>query len=297
MTTQPGDDARRRQLGRGLSALMGDSAAATAAAPRGGVRMVPIGQIKPGAFQPRRFFDEGELADLVNSIKAQGVLQPILLRRDPANANGYELIAGERRWRAAQLARLHEIPALVKDLSDREALEVALVENLQRQDLTPLEEAQAYRRLMDEFSHTQEKLAAQVGKSRPHVANTLRLLDLPVELRDLLQQGSLSAGHARALLTAADPLALARRIMVDGLTVRQAEALAARHRARKQEGKPARRGGDSDTRALEKRLSEELGLKVEIRHEPGKESGVMTIRYKTLDQLDDLMLRLSRRPR
>ena len=295
------DEHKRKQLGRGLSALLGDNAADGASsvplAARGGARPIAVAQIRPSRLQPRRHFAPEEIAELAASIRTQGVLQPILVRRDPQVPGGFELVAGERRWRAAQLAQLHEIPALVRDLSDREALEAALVENLQRQDLTPLEEAEAYRRLMDEFGHTQEDIAAALGKSRPAIANMVRLLELPDEVKTLIDGGELSAGHARALVTAADPLALARRIIEGKLTVRQAETLAQGLRA-----KPAKRGGargdvgrDADTLALERRLSAELGLNVSIEHKRGAKGGSLVIRYQTLDQLDDLLTRLSRR--
>ena len=295
------EEHKRKQLGRGLSALLGDSAGEGATpvplAGRGGVRPIAVSQIRPSRFQPRRHFAAEEIAELAASIRTQGVLQPILVRRDPQTPGGFELIAGERRWRAAQSAQLHEIPALVRELSDQEALEVALVENLQREDLRPLEEAEAYRRLMDDFGHTQEDIAAALGKSRPAIANMVRLLELPEEVKTLIDSGELSAGHARVLVTAADPLTLARRIIDDKLTVRQAEALAQGLRA-----KPSRRDGahgdsqrDADTVALERRLSAELGLSVSIEHKRGAKGGSLVIRYQTLDQLDDLLARLSRR--
>jgi ParB family chromosome partitioning protein len=295
------EEHKRKQLGRGLSALLGDSAGeGTTPVPlvaRGGARPIAVSQIRPSRFQPRRHFPTEEIDELAASIRSQGVLQPILVRRDPQTPGNFELIAGERRWRAAQAAQLHEIPALVRELSDQEALEAALVENLQRQDLTPLEEAEAYRRLMDDFGHTQEDIAAALGKSRPAIANAVRLLELPEEVKALIDSGELSAGHARVLVTAADPLALARRIVADKLTVRQAEALAQGLRA-----KPPRRNGarddsgrDADTLALERRLSAELGLSVSIEHKRGAKGGSLVIRYQTLDQLDDLLARLSRR--
>ena len=206
----------------------------------------------------------------------------------------HEIVAGERRWRAAQIAKLHEVPVLERQISDREVLELAIVENVQRNDLTALEEAQGYRRLIDEFSRSQEELAQQVGKSRAHIANTLRLLKLPVAVQDLLQEGMLSAGHARALLAAADPMALAERVITLGLSVRQTEALAARP------SKPARRPPapkDADTRALEQDLGRVLGLKVAIEHgtgSGGKSGGSLTIRYQSLEQLDDVIRRLNR---
>ena len=288
----------RKGLGRGLSALLGTPGTGTTP-PSGTPRaasMIPVAQIEPGRFQPRRVFDPDEIEALADSIRAQGVLQPILLRRVAADPPRYEIIAGERRWRAAQAARLHEIPAVVKDLSDREALEAALVENIQRQDLSPLEEAEAYRRLAGEFGHTQEEIGRALGKSRAHVANTIRLLGLPQAVRDMLAAGSLDAGHARVLLTAPDPETLARRIVADGLSVRAAEALARQAKAPAQ--KPASRDRgilrDADTRAMERRLETATGLKVSLQHKAGSGGGSITLRYSSLDQIDDLVARLTR---
>jgi ParB family chromosome partitioning protein len=294
----------RKGLGKGLSALLGGGPAAPAAvaatAPGAGApraaSMVPIAQISPGRYQPRRVFDPDEIEALAQSVRNQGVLQPILVRRVSVDPPRYELIAGERRWRAAQAARLHEIPAVVKDLSDREALEAALVENIQRQDLSPLEEAEAFSRLAEEFGHTQEAIGQALGKSRAHVANTIRLLSLPDAVKDMLARREIDAGHARVLLTAADPLGLARRIVAEGLTVRQAEALA-REARQQPRGKAARRGADArdaDTRAMEKRLEEATGLKVALQHKRGGDSGSVTFRYSNLDQFDDLVQKLTR---
>jgi ParB family chromosome partitioning protein len=258
--------------------------------------MVPIAQISPGRYQPRRVFDPDEIEALAQSVRNQGVLQPILVRRVSVDPPRYELVAGERRWRAAQAARLHEIPAVVKDLSDREALEAALVENIQRQDLSPLEEAEAFSRLAEEFGHTQEAIGQALGKSRAHVANTIRLLGLPDAVKDMLARREIDAGHARVLLTAADPLGLARRIVAEGLTVRQAEALA-REARQQPRGKATRRGADArdaDTRAMEKRLEEATGLKVALQHKRGGDSGSVTFRYSNLDQFDDLVQKLTR---
>src|SRR5216684_7469704 len=256
------EEGKRRNLGRGLSALFGEESDDIAAADRQRVgKSVPIGFLRAGRFQPRHRFDDDALRALADSIREKGVLQPLLVRRHPDAANSYEIIAGERRWRAAQLAQLHEVPVVVKDLDDRSALEIALVENIQREDLSALEEAEGYRRLMEEFSHTQEALAKAVGKSRSHVANMMRLLSLPDAVRQLVETGALSAGHARALLNAADPAGLAREIVRRGLNVRQAERLA-------QAGKTARRRAapvkDSDTAALERDLGNLLGLKVTV---------------------------------
>ena len=293
---------KRRNLGRGLSALLGDSAvvAATKMAEGGtapaadgkaaGLRTLPIGELKPGKFQPRRQFDEAAIADLVESVRSKGVLQPILVR---PYEGSYEIIAGERRWRAAQRAQLHEVPVIIRELTDKEALEVALVENLQRQDLTPLEEADGYRRLVDEFDHTQEELAKAVGKSRSHVANMMRLLALPLTVKDMLEQGRISAGHARALLTAPDPEGLARQVVDKQLNVRQTEKLAGGGAKPKSAGgRPGRASAkDADTAALERDLMEMLGCKVRIT--PHGKGGELAIEYGSLEQLDDILSRLS----
>ena len=249
--------------------------------------------MKPGKFQPRRQFEEEAIADLVESVREKGILQPILVR--PIDG-GFEIIAGERRWRAAQRAQLHEVPVIIREFSDKEALEVALVENLQRQDLSPLEEADGYRRLVDEFSHTQEELAKAVGKSRSHVANMMRLLALPDPIKAMVEAKQLSAGHARALLTASDPLALAHEVVDKQLNVRQTEKLA----AGEAKGKGGASGGgrppaslhkDADTAALERDLAEMLGVKVTLKS-LGK-GGELTIHYGSLEQLDDILSRLS----
>jgi len=282
------EEGKRRQLGRGLNALFGDETADYAELDRvRGTKPVPIEFLQPGQFQPRRHFDEEEISGLVESIRANGILQPILVRRLPESPDRFEIVAGERRWRAAQKAALHEVPVIVKDLDDGDALEIALVENLQRQDLAPLEEAEAYRRLMDDFGNTQEDLARRLGKSRSHIANTVRLLELPGPVKNLMEEGKLSAGHARALLGAKDAEGLAHRIVARGLNVRQAEALA---RGGK-EGKRKAAGKDADTKALEAEVSNLLGLKVTINHRGA--GGVVMIGYHTLEQLDELLRRLS----
>jgi ParB family chromosome partitioning protein len=283
---------KRRNLGRGLSALLGDDTSTPARA--GGAQQMDISKLHPGRYQPRRTMGEDELKDLSQSIRELGVLQPILVREHPDRAGDYEIIAGERRWRAAQLAQLHEVPVLIKALSNQETLEVALVENLQREDLSPLEEAVGLKRLMDEFGHTQEALAQAVGKSRSHVANMLRLLGLPDGVKSLLDDGSLSAGHARALLGAPDPTTLAREVVAKGLSVRQTEQLAQRAGQGDRPGtataRPAKEK-DADTRALETDLSDMLGLRVAIASKgPG---GSVTLFYKSLDQLDGLLQKLS----
>ena len=283
--------ARGRQLGRGLSALFGEDPAVLHDReahdhPRG----VSIEFLKPNPYQPRREFDEGALESLAASVRDHGILQPLIVRPDPTEAGHFQIVAGERRWRAAQRAQLHEVPVIVQDMSDEAALEVALIENVQRQDLNPLEEAEGYRRLMDEFAHTQEELASAVGKSRSHVANTLRLLQLPDSVGALLVRGDLSAGHARALLSADNPDVLAKRIVRRGLNVRQTEKL-----VQKARGTPSRRGGharprDPDIERLEGDLSMVLGLKVAINfHGDG---GELVVHYKTIDQLNTVLQRL-----
>ena len=297
----------RKGLGRGLSALLGTGGAAALGAglpsqqPASGnpraASLIPVAQIEPGRYQPRRIFDDDEIGALADSIRAQGVLQPILVRRLSIDPPRYELVAGERRWRAAQRAQLHDIPAVVKDLSDREALEAALVENIQRQDLSALEEAEAYKRLVDDFSHTHDAIGHALGKSRAHIANTIRLLSLPPLVKEMLARGELDAGHARVLVTATDPIGLARRIVADGLTVRQAEALARDAKQAPKKRRLRRAGealGDADTRAMEKRLEEATGLKVSLQHMRGGDSGAVTFRYTTLDQFDELVTRLTR---
>ena len=287
------DEGKRRGLGRGLSALLGDHVEVAAEEIVKVVRTLPVEALHPGQFQPRRHFDEERIADLVESVREKGVLQPLLVRLDPADGVTYEIIAGERRWRAAQLAQLHEVPVIVKEFSDREALEVARVENLQRQDLSPLEEADGYRRLLDEFHHTQEDLARAVGKSRSHVANTLRLLALPDPIKAMLDNGKLTAGHARALLTATDSVKLAHQVVNKGLNVRQTEKLAQQPEKKPPATVRKELDGekDPDTAALERDLQQILGLKVNIRFH-GK-GGDLTLQYSSLEQLDDILHRLS----
>jgi ParB family chromosome partitioning protein len=278
---------KRQPLGRGLAALFGE-AEGRASDSSSGVREVAIELVRPGAFQPRRHFDEVELEALAQSVREKGVLQPLLVRPvDEADA-AFELIAGERRWRAAQRAGLHQVPVLVRPLSDVEALEIALIENLQREDLTAIEEAEAYRRLIDDFGRTQASLAEAVGKSRSHVANTLRLLGLPEIVRRRLEEGALSAGHARALLTADDPAALCAEIIRRGLNVRVTEQLVKRRAAPPRASQ--RQARDADTVALERDMTQILGLKVTI---AGKaRGGALTLHYSSLDQLDRLLVLL-----
>lgn len=294
----------RKGLGRGLSALLADvaamdetGAAAPAARPSPAESTVPIDRIRANPNQPRRDFDEKDLQDLAASIREKGVIQPLILRPHPVNAGEYEIVAGERRWRAAQIAGVHALPAVVRDLADVEVLELAIIENIQRADLNPLEEAQGYRQLMDRFGHTQERLAEALGKSRSHIANLLRLLTLPEPVLEMLRDGRLTAGHARALVTATNAESLARQVVDRGLSVRQTEQLARTAAAGPTSGTaPAARplAKDADTRALEEDLTAALRLKVTIDHRPGQKSGELRIRYGNLEELDGLCQLLSR---
>jgi len=322
---------RPRQLGRGLEALFGEDRTniaaaeeavdagarpASAAEPEApsaptetpaaaptesegaavGFRMVPIAKLIPNPLQPRRHFGDEALRDLTNSIREQGILQPLIVRPTRSEPGNFEIVAGERRWRAAQRAQVHEAPVIIRDFNDAEALAVALIENIQRDELSPLEEAEAYARLSQDFGKTQEQVAEVVGKSRSHIANMTRLLDLPEDVRALLADGALSAGHARAILRAADPAALARQIIDEGLTVRDAERLGKERRARR--GRPAggaKRTGkakakDTDTLALERALGNALGLHVDIAFDGN--GGQLRLDYSSLEQLDDLIDRL-----
>ena len=278
----------RRGLGRGLSALMADvnldAAQKEEARPRRD-QMLPIERLFPNPDQPRRDFAPEALAELAASIREKGIIQPLIVRERSSESSTYEIVAGERRWRAAQLAQLHEVPVLIRDLTDTEVLEVAIIENIQRADLNPVEEAAAYKQLMERFGHTQEKLAEALSKSRSHIANLMRLLQLPDEVLSWLREGKLTAGHARALITAADPVALARKVMAGGLSVRQAEDLAKDRVSKPRLVRPQQK--DADTRALEQDLAANLKMKVSIDH-GGDGSGAVTIRYCTLDDLDDL---------
>ena len=287
------EDNGRRRLGRGLAALIGDASSEFEVVERvRGLRKVAIDLIRANPKNPRRIFKDDELEDLAGSIKQHGMIQPVVVRPIAGQDNGFELIAGERRWRAAQKAGVHEIPVVIQDVSDREALEIAIIENVQRQDLNPLEEAMGYEQLVSEFSYTQNDLASVIGKSRSHVANTMRLLKLPEPVKQYLNDGVLTAGHARALIAAPDPTTLARRIVEEGMTVRSAESLAqatiAEPHGRAKAPKPDK---DADTRALEKRLSDALGLKVEIAHRSNG-SGEVRLSYKSLEQLDEVIRRL-----
>ena len=280
---------RRQPLGRGLAALFGE--AEGRASPSGAtdesaaVREVAIELIRPGAFQPRRHFNEEELEALAQSVREKGVLQPLLVRPIEGAEAAFELIAGERRWRAAQRAGLHRVPVLVRALADREVLEIALIENLQREDLTVLEEANAYRRLIDEFGRTQGAIAEALGKSRSHVANMLRLLGLPELVRRRLEEGALTAGHARALLMAEDPATLAAEIIRRGLNVRVTEQLVKRRASPRRSSRVQTR--DADVAALENDLTRALGLRVTIASKT--RGGALTLHYGSLDQLDRLL--------
>jgi ParB family chromosome partitioning protein len=285
----------RPGLGRGLSALMGDMAreepVAAGSTPSAGVRTLPVGSLSPHPGQPRRHFDDAALDELATSIAARGLIQPIVVR---PHGHDYQIVAGERRWRAAQRARLHEVPVIVRDFDDAETLEIALVENIQRQDLNAIEEAQAYQRLIADFSHTQDALGKLVHKSRSHIANLLRLLELPQAVQQHVVDGTLTMGHARALIGAADPEALARKVIDQGLSVRDTERLA-RSAKPGRSSTPRATGGDSaantDIAALETQLGDMVGLKVRISH--GAKGGTITLHYSTLDQLDMVCQRLS----
>lgn len=304
---------KRRGLGRGLSALIGDGdigLSADAKAPTKdkskktstpsseesssqGLRNLGVEKLVPGKFQPRREFDKGALKELANSIREKGILQPILARPNPVGGakSPYEIVAGERRWRAAQIAQLHDVPVIVRDMTDNEALQIGIIENVQRSDLNPIEEAEGFQRLIDEFSYTQEVLAKTLGKSRSHIANTLRLVGATNKVREYLVAGQLSAGHARALLGHPNADRLASDIVKQGLSVRDVEKLVADKKPSKggsKSKKPAEK--DTDTRALEKSIADNLGLSVAIQHE--KDGGHVRVSYKTLEQLDEVVRRL-----
>jgi ParB family transcriptional regulator, chromosome partitioning protein len=288
----------RSRLGRGLASLIGDvgGEAAHVERPRN-QRKVPIEFLKPNPRNPRRAFADTELGELADSIKQHGVIQPIVVRQVKGTQDRYEIIAGERRWRASQLAGLHEVPIVPVDVSESDALEIMIIENVQREDLNAMEEAQGYHALADEFKRSQEDIAKEVGKSRSHVANMMRLTKLPTEVQALISSGELSAGHARALIGVPDPLAAARRIVAEGLNVRQTEALAHEEGVPERKPQKARSGGggkkkDPDTIALEKRVSDALGLTVTVNHrDPG---GTVQISYRNLEQLDEVMRRLEK---
>jgi ParB family chromosome partitioning protein len=288
------DEPPRSRLGRGLASLIGDMGAEAKTSPERprGQRRVSIEFLHPNPRNPRRHFAAPELDELAASIKERGVIQPIAVRPAPGASGAFEIIAGERRWRAAQRAGIHDVPVVVLDVSDAEALELAIIENVQREDLNPLEEAAGYQALGDEFKYSQDEIARIVGKSRSHVANMLRLLKLPEAVQACIRSGELSAGHARALIGHADAEALTREIVARGLNVRQVEALVRERVARSPRARP---GKDADTAALEKRLGDALGLKVTIQHQG--ERGAVHIAYNDLDQLQEIVRRLERAPR
>jgi ParB family transcriptional regulator, chromosome partitioning protein len=288
-------DPSKRGLGRGLSALMADANISPTENPdkaqqsdRKPDTQLPIEKIHPNPDQPRRDFPKSDLDELAASIKEKGIIQPLLVRADPTKKGDYQIVAGERRWRAAQMANLHEIPVLIRELDDTEVLELAIIENIQRSDLNSVEEALGYRQLMDRFGHTQEKLAEVLGKSRSHIANLLRLLSLPEEVQAFVRDGKLSAGHARALVTANNPIELARKIIAKGMSVRQAERLAKTIARKPVSGNKINEKKDADTKELEEQLSLHLAMNVRIEFQSGTGSGEVKIQYDSLDQLDDL---------
>ena len=272
----------KKGLGRGLSSLMGeDTNNETISQISYSDTKIPLSKLKPSSIQPRRIFDKNSINELAESIKSKGLVQPILVRPSKNNLDEFEIIAGERRWRAAQIAQLHELPAIVKNLDDAEALEMAIIENVQRADLSPIEEAAGYKKLMEQYNHTQEALAPIVGKSRSHIANIIRLLNLPVSIQDMITEGIISSGHARAIMNSAFPEQLAKKIVDENLSVRQAERLAknSKNKVKKIKLKP------TDTIDLERKISEIIGLEVII-SDNGKRGGNIKIKYKTLDQLE-----------
>lgn len=285
----------KRRLGRGLAALIGDDTTEEGVvADARSLRHMPIEFLVSSARNPRRRFEESDLADLTNSVREKGLLQPIVVRPIEDQINQYEIVAGERRWRAAQKAGIHEVPVIIRTLSDGEALEIALIENVQRADLDAIEEAEGYQQLIEHFDYTQQQLANSIGKSRSHIANTLRLLNLPEKIKNYLSSGQLTAGHARTLIATDTPEEIAEKIVRLGLSVRDAEDLArkpANESAAKSKRLPAEK--DADTAAVEKTLTEALGLKVNIVHH-GRKGGEVKIHYKTLEQLDEVCRRLNR---
>ncbi|WP_114966981.1 ParB/RepB/Spo0J family partition protein [Alkalilacustris brevis] len=292
------DRKERRGLGRGLSALMADVAVESGAsggerAPASPDLRVPVEKIVPNPAQPRRHFSPEALEELASSIRSKGIIQPLIVRQMPDQPDIYQIVAGERRWRAAQMARLHEVPVLVRTFSDSEVLEIAIIENIQRADLNPIDEAQGYHQLMERFGHTQQKLAEALGKSRSHIANLMRLLQLPEEVQTYLRDGQLSAGHARALITSDDPASLARQVISRGLSVRQAESLARKGPAAARPRRGRLYEKDADTRVLEQDLSATLGMSVVIEHSEINGEGQVIIRYKTIEALDQLCQLLS----
>jgi ParB family chromosome partitioning protein len=281
---------RHRGLGRGLSALIGEEAVPTRGEVARATHKLPVAFIRANKMQPRKRFAPEDLNDLAASVKEKGVLQPILVRPLKGEVNAYEIVAGERRWRAAQMAKLHEVPVVVREMGDGESLEIALIENIQRADLNPIEEAAGYYELMERYGYTQERMAHEVGKSRPHIANTLRLLTLPEGVKVLLRDGKLTAGHARSLIGLPNAEALANEIVAGALNVREVEQRSQTHKSSKAKVKPE----DPNIKAMEDSISNALGLKVQVIHK-GSKGGEVRISYKTLEQLDDVERRLKSR--
>ncbi|MGY6548184.1 MAG: ParB/RepB/Spo0J family partition protein [Roseinatronobacter sp.] len=280
--------AERRGLGRGLSALMAEVATPSeetaVVAPKAREVRMPVEKLVPNPDQPRRYFDDTALAELAASIREKGVIQPLIVR---AKGDLFEIVAGERRWRAAQRAQVHDVPVIVREFTDTEVLEIAIIENIQRADLNPVEEAMGYRALIERFGHTQEKLAEAMGKSRSHIANLMRLLTLPEDVLGMLREGKLTAGHARALITAADPSMLARKVVLEGLSVRQTESLTKTPSVPKNKDKTKSYEKDTDTRALENDLSAALGMKVDVTYDGGGK-GTISVAYRSMEELDRL---------
>ena len=278
----------KKGLGRGLSSLMGDTETTqTKNINIGQETKIPIANLKPSPSQPRRLFNKNSINELADSIKAKGLVQPLVVRPSFSDANSYEIIAGERRWRAAQIAQLHEVPVVIRNFNDTEALEVAIIENVQRSDLSPIEEAAGYKRLIENHGHTQEDLSGIVGKSRSHIANIIRLLSLPQSIQDMITEGKISSGHARAIMNSAFPEQLAEKIINENLSVRDAENLAKDKKGIIKKLKLK----DPDTIDLENKISEKLGLTININHK-GKKGGSIKIDYKTLDQLEMITQKL-----
>ena len=286
-----GRKSKSRGLGRGLSSLMGDLNNEPLTSNENSEsqtieKLVPVEKIYPNPNQPRKSFQEEKLIELANSIKTKGIVQPLIVRKKKGAKESFEIVAGERRWRAAQRAQIHELPVIIKDFTDIEVLEIAIIENVQRADLNPIEEALGYKNLMENFDHTQDGLSKEIGKSRSHIANLLRLLNLPLAVQELLISGQLTAGHARALVTCDNPLAIAKQIISLGLSVRDAERLAKNVSEKKVSNKTKTKEKPADTVLLEADLSAALKMKVSINHEEGKEKGSISITYKSLDELD-----------
>ncbi|MFS4438406.1 ParB/RepB/Spo0J family partition protein [Paracoccaceae bacterium GXU_MW_L88] len=284
----------KRGLGRGLSALLADAEYEESEPTTSADSHIAIDLIRPNPDQPRKSFRQEDLENLASSIRRKGVIQPLIVRKDPESPRVYQIVAGERRWRAAQMARLHEVPVVIRNLSEAEVLEIAIIENVQRSDLNPIEEALGYRQLLEKFSHTQERLAEVIGKSRSHIANSLRLLTLPEPVQALVVSGGLSAGHARALITSENAAELAQKVVKGDLSVRETEKLVRAEKEPKADSKEKLTGKDSDTKALEGDLAAHLRMKVDIRHNQAKETGELRISYKNLEELEALCQLLSR---